>query len=116
MIQYTLKVLISAVLIVIVSEISKRSSTLGGLLASLPLVSLMAMMWLYIDTGDAGKVAALSKSIFWMVIPSLVFFLILPWLIKTKLNFYLCFSVATVSMVACYGMTLVLLKKLGIES
>lgn len=74
MTQYVVKVLITAALIVAVSEVSKRSTFLGGLLASLPLVSFLALLWLYLDTKDTAKVAALSTSIFWMVLPSLVFF------------------------------------------
>lgn len=115
MTPYVLKVLLTATLVVAVSEVSKRSSLLGGLLASLPLVSFLAMIWLYLDTKDAGKVAALSTSIFWLVLPSLVFFLALPPLLKTKLNFYLCFGLATALMLVCYGAMLVVLKKTDVN-
>jgi hypothetical protein len=116
MTQYVIKVLLSAVIIVAVSEFSKRSSLIGGTMASLPLVSFLAMLWLYSDTRDAGKVAALSTSIFWLVLPSLVFFLALPpLLLKLKLNFYLGFGLATVLMLACYGAMLVGLKKAGVN-
>ena len=77
-----LKFAISAALIVAISEISRRSSFLGGLFASLPMVSLLAMIWLYRDTRDTQKVAALSTSIFWLVLPSLALFLALPALLK----------------------------------
>ena len=110
MTQYILKLLISAALIVAVSEISKRSSFVGGLLASLPLTSFLAMLWLYRDTHDAAKVAALSSSIFWLVLPSLVFFIALPMLLKTKLNFYASFAAATAIMLAAYGTTILILK------
>lgn len=115
MTQYAIKVLISAVVIVAVTELSKRSTLIGGLLASLPLVSFVAMLWLYFDTKDAGKVAALSTSIFWLVLPSLVFFLVLPALLKFKLNFYLGFGLATALMLVCYGAMLVGLKKAGVN-
>ncbi|HKS36440.1 MAG TPA: DUF3147 family protein [Verrucomicrobiae bacterium] len=103
MTQYLIKVVLTAGLIVAVSEISKRNTFFGGLLASLPLVSFLAMIWLYFDTRDAGKIAALSTSIFWLVLPSLVFFLALPPLLKLKLNFYLSFALATALMLVCYG-------------
>jgi hypothetical protein len=115
MMQYLIKLLVSAAIIVAVSEISKRSTFFGGLLASLPLTSFLAMPWLYHDTRDAVKVAALSTSILWLVLPSLVFFLALPALVKTKLSFYLSFAGATVIMLVCYGVMLVVLKKLGIK-
>lgn len=114
MTQYIIKLLISAAIIVAVSEISKRSSSLGGLLASLPLTSFLAMLWLYRDTRDAAKVAALSMSIFWLVLPSLVFFIALPALLKTNLNFYASFAASTAIMLACYGLMLLILKRFGI--
>jgi len=111
MTQYVLKVLITTALVVAVSEVSKRSTLMGGVLASLPVVSLLAMIWLYIDTKDAGKVAAVSTSIFWMVLPSLVFFLALPPLLKAKANFYLASGLATALMLVCYGLVLAALKR-----
>ena len=56
MLYYTIKILLSSLVLVAVSEIAKRSSTLGALLASLPLTSLLAFVWLYLDTGDVQKV------------------------------------------------------------
>jgi hypothetical protein len=106
------KVLITTALVVAVSEVSRRSTLIGGLLASLPVVSLLAMIWLYLETRDAGKVAALSTSIFWLVLPSLVFFLVLPpLLLKAKLNFYLSCGLATALMVVCYGLVLAMMKE-----
>jgi F0F1-type ATP synthase assembly protein I len=115
MTQYVLKILITAALVVVVSEASKRSTLLGGVFASLPLVSFLAMLWLYHDTKDAGKVAALSSSIFWLVLPSLVFFLALPALVKMKVNFHLGFGLAAVLMLASYGAMVWLLKKCGVN-
>ena len=88
MIYIILKVSISAALIVGISEISKRSSFLGGLLASLPLTSLLAFVWLYRDTRDTAKIAALSTSIFWLVLPSLILYIALPLLLKKGVAFY----------------------------
>jgi len=115
MTQYVIKLLMSAAIIVAISEISKRSTFFGGLVASLPLSSFLAMLWLYHDTKDAAKVAALSTSILWLVLPSLVFFLTLPILLKTRLNFYVGFLTATMIMLACYGVMVVVLKKVGIN-
>jgi hypothetical protein len=110
-----LKFAISAALIVAVSEISKRSSLIGGLFASLPLVSLLAMIWLYHDTRDTQKVAALSSSIFWLVLPSLALFIALPVLLKRGVNFYPALVMSTVVMLACYGAMLFTLGKFGIK-
>ncbi len=72
MLYNIIKVLISAFLVATISEIAKRSSVFGAILASIPLVSVLAMVWLYIDTQNAREVAMLSKAIFWLVLPSLI--------------------------------------------
>ena len=73
MLYTAIKVLLTAVLVVAISEAAKRSTLLGGILASLPLTSLLAFIWFYGETGDTGKIASLSVSIFWYVLSSLVF-------------------------------------------
>lgn len=71
---YFIKLIITSAIIVAISEISKRSSLIGSILASIPLISFLAFIWLYIETKDVGKIAELSTNIFWLVIPSLSFF------------------------------------------
>ena len=115
MTYYLIKVVVSAVIIVLVSEVAKRSSLLGGLIASLPLVSILAFIWLYLDTRSLDKVAGLSFSIFWLVLPSLTLFLALPWLLARSGNFYLSLGGAIVVMLACYLAMVLVLKQLGIE-
>ncbi len=110
-----LKTLISAIIIVAVSEISKKSSLLGAILASLPLVSYLGMIWLYIDTNSKAKVSSLSTSVFWMVIPSLSLFLVLPKLLKTEMNFYVALFLSTVIMVIIYFIILYVLHRAGIK-
>lgn len=112
---FILKFSISAALIVAVSEVSKRSSFLGGLFASLPLVSVLAMIWLYRDTRDTGKVAALSTSIFWLVLPSLALFVALPFLLKRGFTFWPSLALGVGAMLACYGATALALNKFGIK-
>ena len=106
---------LSAAVIVAVSEIAKRSSLLGGLLASLPLTSLLAFVWLWQDTRDAQKVAALSNSILWLVLPSLVLFLVLPVLLKRGVNFYPALGAAIAAMLVSYGAMVFTLGKFGIK-
>ncbi|MHC5005589.1 MAG: DUF3147 family protein [Planctomycetota bacterium] len=115
MLYFLVKVVLSAVLIAAISEISKRSSLVGGLVASLPLVSLLAMIWLYIDTRDVTKVADLSRSVFWLVLPSLPMFLVLPRLLRTPLGFTWSLVAAAALTVACYGAMLFILARLGVK-
>jgi hypothetical protein len=115
MLYYVLKVAISAILIVVISELGKRSSLLGALLASLPLTSLLAFVWLYRDTHSVEKVAALSTGIFWLVLPSLVLFLLLPWMLRQGWDFWLSLVLSmALTALAYFGMTL-LLRRFGIE-
>jgi hypothetical protein len=115
MIYTIIKVIITSVLIVAISELSKRSSLLGALLASLPLTSVLAMLWLYIDTKEVGKVADLAASIFWLVIPSLVFFISLPVLLKKGLHFYLSMGLSISMTAGCYFFMITLLTRFGIK-
>ena len=77
----------TAVLVVAISEVAKRSSLLGAVLASIPLTSLLAMVWLYADTGDARRSPSLATGIFWLVLPSLVLFVALPLLLRAGMAF-----------------------------
>jgi F0F1-type ATP synthase assembly protein I len=115
MAYYLLKVVVSAVLIVLISEIARRSTFVGGLIASLPLVSILAFVWLYLDTRSVEKVAALSQSIFWLVLPSLVLFLVLPWLLRRTENFALSLGLAMGAMLAAYGLMVLMFRHFDIE-
>ena len=115
MIYSVIKVIITSLIIVAISEISKRSSFIGALLASLPLVSVLAMVWLYIDTKDVEKVSDLAGSIFWLVIPSLAFVISLPLLLKKCLDFYLSMGVSMLITAGCYFLLIKILLRFGIQ-
>lgn len=112
---YAVKVLVSALLIVAISEIAKRSTLLGALIASLPVVSLLAFIWLYLDTGDAAKIATLSVGVFWLVLPSLALFLVLPVALRAGWGFWPSLACAIGVTAACYGIMMVILRKCGVE-
>jgi uncharacterized membrane protein (GlpM family) len=114
--QLAIKTVISAAVIVAVSEVSRRSPTVGGLIAALPFTSVMAMTWLYLDTKDVGKVSALSLSIFWFVLPSLLFLLAVPWLLqRLKLGFPLAMPLACLLLIAASAGLFRLLERLGVK-
>ena len=114
MLYYVIKLLVSAVLIVAISEIGKRSSLWGGILASVPIVSVLAFIWLYIDTKSVEKISQLSYSVFWLVIPSLSLFITLPLLLK-KVEFPLAMFLSIIIMVGCYYLMILVLGKFGIK-
>lgn len=112
---YILKLAVTTILIVLISEIAKRSSLIGAILASVPLVSVLGMIWLYIDTQNAGKIISLSYSIFWLVIPSLALFIALPLLLKYGVNFYLSMALSIALTAACYYLMILTLGRFGIS-
>jgi len=115
LIYYVTKIAITTILIVLISEIAKRSSFVGALLASIPLISVLAMLWLYVDTKDIEKISALSMSIFWLVIPSLVLFVTLPILLNQGLHFYLSISLSIIFTIGAYWLMVVVLHYFGIR-
>lgn len=113
---YTLvKIVITTALIVAIAEISKRSTLVGAILASVPLISVLAMFWLYVDTKDITRVSSLSTSVFWLVIPSLALFVTLPLLLKQGLNFYLSMGISIGVTVGCYFLMIFVLQHFGVR-
>ena len=115
MLHFLIKLFTSSVIIVIVSEISKKNTFLGGIIASIPLVSLLSIIWLYMDTKNISNVISLSHNILFMVIPSLALFISLPILLKSGFNFYLSVLGAIIITFLCYMLTIVILSRFGIE-
>lgn len=94
-----IKYLITAAVVVIVSELSKANDKLGALLAALPLVTVLTLIWLYIEQQPATKIANHAYYTFWYVIPTLPMFLLFPYLLP-KLGFW-------PTLIACVAFTLV---------
>jgi len=115
MLYATFKVILTSVLVVAVSEAAKRSALFGAIIASVPLTSVLAMIWLYVDTGDAEKVARLATGIFWLVLPSLVLFVSLPILLRAGIDFYASLAASVALTIAAYFTMIYTLKLVGIE-
>ena len=116
MVYILIKTLITALTVVIISEIAKRSSLIAGLLASIPLTSLLAFIWLYWDTRNEQKIIDLSYSILLMVIPSLTFFIILPLALKANFSFFISMTVAIISTAVAYWVFFEILNRIGINT
>ena len=108
---FTVKVIISALVIVLVSEIAKKYTWAAAIIVSLPLTSLIAFTWLYIDTKDVQKVIDLSLSTIVMTIPSIVFFIILPIMLKLKQNFTLSLIIAIFTTSLMYLIFISIIRK-----
>ena len=96
--------LFSGAVIVTASEIAKRSAVFGALVISLPLASIMSMTWLYNDTEDTAQVADFAESILWLVIPSMLLFVVLPFLLRRGWGFEAAMAVGIVATIVAYGL------------
>lgn len=115
MLYLAAKAILSGIIIAIVSEVAKRSPGLGALIASLPLVSILAMIWLWRDTSDATRIANHAEATFWLVLPTMPMFLVLPWLLRQGTDFWLALGLSCLMTIALYLLTLWLLPKFGIS-
>ena len=115
MAYYLIKTIITALIIVVVSEVAKRSTFLGAIIISIPMTSLLAFMWLYFDAKDYQKVIDLSYGTIILSIPSFAFFIILPILLKMKQNFAISIIISIIGTSVVYFIFIYLLKKFGIS-
>ena len=113
---YIVKLIITTFLIVLISEISKRSSLAGALLAAIPLVSILAMTWMYIDTNESTKAVEFSNNIVWLIAPSMTLFIAFPLLIKKGMSFYPSMLISIILTIIAYYSVILLLEKLGLRS
>ena len=101
MLYLTVKAALSGIIIAIVSEVARRSPTLGALIVSLPLVSILGILWLWHDTSDAERIATHAQATFWYVLPTLPMFLLMPAMLRHGLGFWL-------TLAACCALTFIL--------
>jgi uncharacterized membrane protein (GlpM family) len=110
-----IKAVVSGLIIAIVSEVSRKAPALGALIVSLPLVSLLAMMWLWNDTQDTARLADHAQATFWYVLPSLPMFLVLPWLLRAGYGFWPALAGVCVMTIALYALMVWALARFGIS-
>ena len=109
------KALLSGLIVAAASEVARRWPGLGGLIVSLPLVSLLAFIWLWRDSGDPERVAQLSQSAFWFFLPSMPMFLALPAMLRAGFGFWLAFALAIALTLALYLAMLWLAPRFGLR-
>jgi hypothetical protein len=112
---FIVKCLLSGLIIAVVSEVARRSPTLGALIVSLPLVSLLGILWLWRDTKDIDRIATHAESTFWYVLPSLPMFLALPVMLRSGAGFWSSLGASCLLTVALYPVTAWTLARFGIS-
>jgi len=109
------KALISGVLVALISESARRNAALGALFASLPVVSVLGMIWLWRDTGDANRLADHAEATFWYVLPSLPMFLLVPALLRRGVHFWPALGAGCALTVILYGVTILIAARFGVR-
>lgn len=102
MLYLFVKAALSGLIVAAVSEVAKRYPGFGGLIASLPLVSVLGMMWLWRDTHDRVRLADHAYGTFWFVLPSLPMFLLIPWMLRHQWSFWWTLTLGCLLTVSLY--------------
>ena len=112
--QVALRLLISGGIVVGASELAKRSEILGAVLISLPTLSILAIIWLYHDTGDTERISEFANEILWLVNPALSFFIALPIALKRGVDFWPALGIACVITMIAYAITITGARRMGL--
>jgi hypothetical protein len=115
MLYLFIKAALSGIIVALVSEVARRNAGIGGLLASLPLISVLGMIWLWRDTGDPARLAAHSEATFWYVLPSLPMFLLIPLLMRHSFSFWTALAIGCLVTITLYAAMITVGPKLGLR-
>ena len=115
MTAFIIRAAVSGLIIALVSLVARRSPAVGALIASLPLISLLAMTWLWLDKRDTTLLAAQSEATFWYVLPSLPMFLLIPWMLRTGIAFWPALAAGCVLTILLSLVTIVIAARFGVR-
>ncbi|KPQ29237.1 MAG: hypothetical protein HLUCCX14_06860 [Marinobacter excellens HL-55] len=107
------KYAITAALVVLISEVAKRSDKLGALIAALPMVTVLAMVWMYVEQQPADKIANHAWYTFWYVLPTLPMFLLFPFLLP-RLGFWISLGMGALVTVVSFILLATVVRRFGI--
>lgn len=112
---FLLKVLVTALAVAGITELAKQHSWMAAVLASLPLTSILAFIWMHVEGQPREAIATLSGEVFWLVIPSLLFFIVFPLLLRLQITFFPALTAAALLTALAYGGMLFLLKRVAVQ-
>jgi hypothetical protein len=110
-----IKAALSGVIIMMVSEVSRRNPSIGGLIGSLPLISILAFIWLWRDTSDTEKIAAQAEATFWYIFPSIPMFFAFPAMLRNGMGFWMALALSCILTLVLYAATIWVLSRIGIN-
>ena len=111
---FVIRVLLSGLIVALIALIAKRSPAAGALVASLPLISILGMIWLWRDTHDARLMANYVEATFWYVIPSIPMFLLIPWMLRSGQGFWIALVAGCALTVVLYLLTIMIAARFGV--
>src|SRR3989338_2375431 len=109
------KYAVTAFMIVLVSEVAKRTDRLGALIASLPLVTILVMVWLHLEKQGNQKIGNHAYYTFWYVLPTLPMFLVMPWLMAKGVNFWVSLGICALVTFGCFVLTALVTRRFGVN-
>lgn len=112
---FVIKAILSGIIVALVSELARKSPAIGALVVSLPLVSILGMIWLWNDTGDGERIAAHAGATFWYVLPSMPMFLLLPWMLRAGWGFWASLGAGCALTIALYLAMIWAAPRLGLS-
>ena len=115
MLYLIIKASLSGVIIAVVSEIARKLPGIGALIASLPLISILGMIWLWRDTGDAVRMAEHAEATFWFVLPSLPMFLVIPLMLRNEFDFWTALAAGCLLTLVLYSLMVAVGPRLGLR-
>jgi len=111
--QFLLKVVVSALIVAAAAELARRQAWVGALIASLPLTSILALIWLWRDGTPPAQIAAFATGILWLVLPSLLLFIVLPVMLRSGFGFWTSLGAGCFATVLGYGLMLLAMRAWG---
>jgi hypothetical protein len=112
---FVARALLSGLIIALIALIGRKAPAVAALVASLPLISILAMVWLWRDTGDSVLLANHAEATFWYVLPSLPMFLLIPWMLRSGNNFWLALGASVVMTFLLYLITIGIAARFGVR-
>ena len=112
---FVTRALLSGCIIALIALIGRKAAAVAALVASLPLISILGMIWLWRDSGDSALLADHAEATFWYVLPSLPIFLFIPWMLRSGFNFWLALGAAIVMTFILYLATIGIAARFGVR-
>lgn len=114
MLYFIIKAAVSGVIIAVVSDVAKRNPGFGALIVSLPLISILGILWIWNDTRDPERIASHAYATFWYVLPTMPMFLAFPAMLRAGVQFWPALGLSCALTVALYLVMLWILARFGI--